>query len=133
MTDAQRSAFGALLASLEVTVLTHGDCVGADAQAHELALAAGARARLRPCDLKDSRAFCAGGELIAAPARPLARNRKIVDDGALLIATPGMMKEQRRSGVWATIRYARKRGRRILIIWPDGRVDEEPGRERETS
>ena len=37
------------------------------------------------------------------------RNRKIVADGELLLAAPGMMKEQRRSGVWATIRHAIRR------------------------
>lgn len=127
MTDAQAVTFRRVLEELGADELTHGGCVGADAEAHAAALALGMRVRLRPCDLEDARAFCRGGELVAAPDKPLKRNREIVDDGECLLAIPGMMREQRRSGVWATIRYALKRGREVLVIWPDGSLERRQG------
>ena len=123
MTPAQRATFVRLLGELDIGELTHGDCVGADVDAHTMALEAGIRVRLRPCTIRDMRAFCEGGEVVAKPGKPLARNRKIVDDGEVLIATPGMMHEQKRSGVWATIRYALQVGREVHVIWPDGTLE----------
>jgi hypothetical protein len=55
------------------------------------------------------------------PARPpLDRDQDIVDETQELIATPASYRELRRSGEWATVRRARKAGRPITIIWPDG-------------
>lgn len=53
----------------------------------------------------------------------LDRNRDIVDDCDVLFACP-KGPEEHRSGTWATIRYARKVGRRTIIFWPDGSVDD---------
>ena len=50
----------------------------------------------------------------------LARNREIVDASDELIATPGDMGEELRSGTWATIRYARRRRKMVTVVWPDG-------------
>jgi hypothetical protein len=55
------------------------------------------------------------------PLPPLDRNRVIVNACHVLIACPKGPEEQR-SGTWATVRYARKRGKRIVIIWPDGTI-----------
>jgi hypothetical protein len=49
---------------------------------------------------------------------PLVRNRNIVDECDLLIAAPKRRAEERRSGTWATVRYARKVGRPTLMVWP---------------
>jgi len=43
-----------------------------------------------------------------------------VDETEWLWAIPGEFKEVLRSGTWSTIRYARKKGKKVLIIWPDG-------------
>ena len=51
---------------------------------------------------------------------PLARNRIIVSTSDEMLALPGEMTEQRRSGTWATIRFARKHGTPMKIIYPDG-------------
>lgn len=57
------------------------------------------------------------------PAKPnLDRNRDIVDACEVLFACPKTMEEEQRSGTWATVRYARKVGRRVVIFWPDGTV-----------
>lgn len=49
---------------------------------------------------------------------PLIRNRDIVNAGELLIATPKLDVEEQRSGTWAAIRYARKIGKPIILIYP---------------
>lgn len=54
------------------------------------------------------------------PEDLLARNRDIVDETEILIACPGHMHEELRSGTWSTIRYAVKIQRPHIIIWPDG-------------
>ena len=53
-------------------------------------------------------------------AEYLERNRNIVDSVDLLIAIPNTDKEQVRSGTWSTVRYARKRSKKIIIIYPNG-------------
>ena len=50
----------------------------------------------------------------------LVRNHDIVDVCDVLVATPGQKEEQIRSGTWATIRYARKIRKQIIIVYPDG-------------
>jgi len=37
----------------------------------------------------------------------------------------GKVEEWRGSGTWATIRYARKVGKPVTIIYPDGEIQEE--------
>ncbi len=100
----------------------HGDCVGSDEQAHGLALAACLWIKAHPARFKGKRAFCDRCNVVAAAKDPLVRNRDIVDETDRLIATPRWMYEALRSGTWATVRYARKIGRPITIIWPNGNV-----------
>lgn len=76
-----------------------------------------------PCTITKARAFTPADE-IHLPAAPLDRNRLIVDSVDLMVAFPGKMKEQKRSGTWYTIRYARKQGVPLMIFWPDGSVTE---------
>jgi hypothetical protein len=122
MTMEQCNVVPATLINLKATELVHGDCIGADAQAHNIALELGLVVKKRPCTLRYKRAFTAGGEVVAPPEAPLDRNHKIVDDGKVLLATPQSYQEERRSGTWATIRYARKLDRLVYLIGPDGGV-----------
>lgn len=96
----------------------HGDCIGADAQAHAAVRRLTTRIHVHPCNIPSKRAFCVG-DAASPVAPPLDRNRVMVDLSAALIATPGQMVEELRSGTWSTIRYARKRIP-VHIIWPDG-------------
>jgi hypothetical protein len=50
----------------------------------------------------------------------LERNQAIVDACDLLLACPAESTEQLRSGTWATVRMARKSGKPVIIILPDG-------------
>jgi hypothetical protein len=121
MTDAQKEAVQGLLARLRPVECNHGDCVDADAEFHDLAAAAGALLVIHLPTEDSQRAFCQGS-LLQPVKDHLARNRQIVDETAELIATPRGSKEELRSGTWACIRYARKAGRPVHIVWPDGSV-----------
>lgn len=55
------------------------------------------------------------------PQDNLKRNRVIVNNSNIMIATPaGTTEEKRGSGTWAAIRYARKQHVPLYIVWPDG-------------
>lgn len=56
----------------------------------------------------------------------LDRNHAIVDATDTLLALPKeMFGEQLRSGTWATVRYARKQHKTVVIIRPDGAIEYE--------
>lgn len=108
-----------------------GDCIGADTQAH------GVVERLmqsafkierhgHPCNLPgDVRAFNEY-DVHYDVKPPLVRNRDIVDAVDLMIAAPKEYDEVfRGSGTWATIRYARRNKKPLIIVWPDGTHDAE--------
>lgn len=103
----------------------HGDCDGADATAHGIATAFGWHVIIHPPTSNSRRAFCPA-PVILPPEPYLVRNHKIVDATKELVATPYTMQEELRSGTWATVRYARKLGRLITIIYPDGSLEFAP-------
>lgn len=97
----------------------HGDCLGADAQAHDIAMYLGFKTALHPPISRNMRAFCKA-DVIEAPKRYLERDRVIAERSDRMVATPSGFNEDLRSGTWYTIRYARKLGRPLTIIYPDG-------------
>jgi hypothetical protein len=101
--------------------LYHGDCIGADFDAHTIASDWHMDIYIHPPEIDTKRAFCESLN-IYPPAPYLLRNKRIVEMTDLLIATPGEPDEQLRSGTWSTVRYARDLGRTIHIIRPDGTV-----------
>lgn len=103
-----------------VSEFHHGDCIGSDEQAHYLAQYFLVPVTIHPPLRGDLRAFCQRAAAIRAADQYLQRNRNIVDDTDILIATPRSFTPERRSGTWATVNYARKIGRPIFIINPDG-------------
>lgn len=96
----------------------HGDCIGSDAQAHEIAQAFGCKIVIHPPINPSKRAFCKGEITILEPRQYLDRNHDIVDACETLIATPKTSEEELRSGTWATIRYARKTGKNVIVLHP---------------
>jgi arginase family enzyme len=62
------------------------------------------------------------GDVVCVEKNYLERNEDIVRDTDFLIACPEGS-EVMRSGTWATVRYARKKGRTIVVFWPDGHTD----------
>lgn len=101
----------------------HGDCIGADAEADNIAYSLGYAIKMRPCTFHSMRAYCRSGIIVAEPMPPLERNKLIVGDSKLMIACPKELKEVRRSGTWATIRHSIRTGTRLTIIYPDGSLE----------
>lgn len=117
MSDGQKEALAALLFRLGATELHHGDCVGADAQAHYTAMALGLRVVLHPPSVPHFRAWCVADETRDTQDF-LLRNKAIVNATDMLIAAPADPREHVRSGTWSTVRFARRQGKRVEIIFP---------------
>lgn len=123
MSRKQKATVRELLSRLcrdqKVIWFRHGDCIGADAQAHEIARMLGYQVLIHPPDNDALRAFC-DDAFSVLPARPyLDRNLRIVQHSHILLAAPSG-EEVQRSGTWETIRIARKIKVPIRIIMPDG-------------
>jgi len=99
----------------------NGDCVGADASAGKIWNKLGGFIHLHPPINQTARAFLTH-EMSEVKKEYLVRNRDIVATCDFMIATPGEMNEQLRSGTWATVRYARKANKDIIFIFPDGEI-----------
>lgn len=105
----------------DVKEFHHGDCIGADTQAHSLAHSPGTRIIVHPPEDSALRGYCVSAN-VREKKSYLERNHNIVDETDILIACPGTTKEVRRSGTWTTIRYAEKQKKTILLIYPSGRI-----------
>ena len=131
MTETQKESLRCYLGG--VKEFHHGDCVGADEEAHEIAVSAGVPLIVihPPSDSK-KRAWCGiepwclerpkhdltvaqKGCRIEEEKPYLERNRDIVDSGYALVAAP-KGKEVMRSGTWSTVRYARKEHKLVVIL-----------------
>lgn len=105
---------------LEATHLHHGDCVGADKEVADFAERFGVPTTIHPPLKNKLRAFHNWGRILKALPY-LERNRSIVDDCDVLLACT-RSDEIQRSGTWATIRYARKIGKPIILVQTDGKI-----------
>src|SRR5574342_318495 len=120
MTEVQRNEVERLLKELDPRHVHHGDCVGADQEFHSMC--EGRIRHIHPSNLGHKRAWCEG-DIVYRPNPPLKRNRHIVNMSDELIAAPYQYLEVMRSGTWATIRYAKQKGIKIHIVYPDGKVE----------
>jgi len=119
MSAAQSEVFADLLFLLGPRHVHHGCCIGADEQAHIISKSIpGLTCHLhRPVDELQMAVGLVGVEWPPAPY--LKRNRSIVRSSALLIAAPSIH-EELRSGTGSTVRYARRLGRPIVLVWASG-------------
>jgi hypothetical protein len=121
MSDEQKSLLTSLLRNLKeksgFSTLIHGDCIGSDSQAHKIAKDLGFKIEIFPPKVSSKRAFCGeGDDIIHDKEDYLVRNRLIVDSSDFLIAATKSSKEELRSGTWSTVRYARKRKKKVIIL-----------------
>lgn len=122
LTGAQKKRLASLIRRIRPEEVLHGDCVGGDADCHRIVTACSrALVGVYPSDRSGQRAFCGGVEVKAVPRPPLERNRTMVRRSSLVVAFPASFSEELRSGTWATVRHARRVGRPVVLIWPDGR------------
>jgi hypothetical protein len=113
----------------------HGDCVGADEEAHEVAVALGYRIHVHPPANEKYQADTVLNvplmDRLDAPAPYMKRNQAIVDSCSILVACPqqdqvmlssGLVSTQR-SGTWSTIRKAQKVNKPRVIVYADGTIE----------
>ena len=111
----------------------HGDCIGADADAHEVAeffknyfnlKNFNLKIVIHPSNINSKRAF-KNGDRILKSLNPLQRNKNIVYISNIVVAAPYQEHEILRSGTWATIRYAKKINKPLIIIHPNKEFETE--------
>jgi hypothetical protein len=124
MTIDQRFVIQGILIELEPDQTVHGDCTGADAAfdvlCKELDIFREAYPGKDRYGRSPTRAFC-DCQIIHPPLPYLVRDKIIAEKSDLgLIACPKGMIEERRSGTWTTVRYARNLNRRVWLVYPDG-------------
>lgn len=155
MTQFQKDELFKILSMKECSEFIHGDCIGSDAEANNIALSVGVKLfTIHPPSNSHKRAFCfdpnkrflwnrintpfveIGNEGVKVRWMPieayLERNKRIVDSVSLMIATPKEFTHTVRSGTWSTIRYAWKNKKDIIIIPPIDRpknISEEEAKE----
>ncbi len=96
----------------------HGDCIGADKQFHQFVQDC-ELTFIHPPENDKKRAWCFSHHILK-PKPYLERNHDIVNATDVLIATPRTSYEELRSGTWATIRYAIKKEKKVIVIYPQG-------------
>jgi hypothetical protein len=126
MTVSQLVAIDSLIpvlshAPYKITTWHIGDCVGADAEFHEIVTGHGCYTVGHPPIKRDKRAFLKYDELWPE-YEYLVRNQHIVDCASRMVFGPGQMREQRRSGTWSTKRKAERKGIPFEIVLPDGTI-----------
>jgi hypothetical protein len=120
MTAAQKLTFAKIIGqSMKNTkVFHHGDCLGADADGHDMAVELGIETHVHPPIKTEVRAY-KEGTYMAEPDGYFARNRDIVNASDLMVATP-VTDFETKGGTWYTINYAKKMNKPLIIISPDG-------------
>lgn len=127
MTDDQIVTFTSVVGRLNPREFHHGDCIGADSNAHAIVkhVTPTCKIHLHPPIKDKTRAFCEGYTIAYEPKEYIERDHDIVDAVDTLVAIPKGFEEEQRSGTWATVRYARKKSTvRVIIIWPDGTMNQ---------
>lgn len=110
----------------EPLLFRHGDCIGWDAAAHDVADALGYGIIIHPPTNPKLRAF-KPALIILEPKPYLVRNRDMVDLSERWIGCPDTMTEQQTGGTWYTYRYAKQKRIGTLLILPDGSTRVEAG------
>lgn len=114
MTPQQRRALVVLIHVWGVTAIVHGDCIGVDAEADEVARGYGLARFAYPSNFTATRARCdrRGCEYRSEPRPPTVRNLDIVGDGDITVAFPRPSSR----GTWDAVRKARRLGRCTVVV-----------------
>lgn len=130
MTEAQKVAFTKTIQSFDPVWFGHGDCVGVDDQAativHGLFGDDCVIARFPPMgdDSDPLRANNPHFHEEHVKQNHFARNRSIVDASELVIVIPMQYTPQGQGGTWYTYDYARKKRKKVWVIWPNGATED---------
>jgi hypothetical protein len=120
MTEPQKGSVHIILTGLSPGFFHHGWCIGADAEADEIARSLGYKIIGHPPKNKSKMADLPKPLIMNEPKEYLDRNKDIAIASGVLIGAPKEFTEQQRSGTWSTIRRGRKHSTYVFIVWPDG-------------
>lgn len=124
MTEHQKNTFKWLIQQIQPTYFSHGDCVGADDEAADIVdnLNLSTYIICHPPAKNKLRAYNNRWASLRPTKSYLARDRDIVAENDVIIATPAESVPQSRGGTWYTIRYGKSVGKPVYIINPDGSI-----------
>ena len=97
----------------------HGDCVGADVQAAQIAKNIGYRIICHPPIVTELRGYFLSDDY-RPPLTYFQRNRNIVDEIDFLFVLPMDNEPKEKGGTWYTFNYALRRNKPVMIIYPEG-------------
>jgi len=131
MTKVQKDWFAEFAKTYHPIEFHHGDCVGADEDGHNIVnIFNYAKIVVHPPIDPKLRAFCmidpTRGDEIREEKDYLDRNKDIVNETELLIAFPNNDVTHRGpggGGTWATVRYARSVGKKVIVVYKNGNLD----------
>jgi hypothetical protein len=121
MTQYQKEQFALKIYELGCTEFHHGDCKGADEDAHNIIRRIFPHIKIvvHPPKSTYLRAYCVGDET-RKQYEYLVRDRNIVDETDYLIGTPLTDTPQFKSGTWYTIHYSESLKKPQFIIKRNG-------------
>ena len=117
MSQHQKEQFVLKILELSPIEFHHGDCEGADAEAHDIVreFLPDVKIVVYPPLSFRRRAMCQR-DVTMAPESYITRDYKIVDAVDYMLGAPKTDTEYIRSGTWTTIRYARKTGKPNIVL-----------------
>ena len=117
MTQHQKEQFVLKMFELLPTEFHHGDCKGADAEAHDIVREFLPKVKIVVYPpLSFRRRAMKQGDVTMEPEAYIKRDYRIVDSVDFIIGAPKTDTEQIRSGSWTTIRYARKTNKAYTVL-----------------
>jgi hypothetical protein len=117
MSQHQKEQFVLKMMELNPTEFHHGDCEGADAEAHDIVREFFPNVKIHIYPPKSTyRQAHRCGDINYSPAPYLERDKDIVDSVEYMIGAPKQDNEIIRSGTWTTIRYARKTNKPNTVL-----------------
>ena len=121
LTPLQMKSVIRLFTELKITKLIHGCAVGGDQQIHYLTNVPKEMHPSKESQQRWAERVLRSIDELFPIHPPIPRNHIMVNNGDCVIAAPkGKIEQLRGSGTWATIRYAKKIGKKLYICWPDG-------------
>jgi hypothetical protein len=124
MTPRQHQTGFRLLDVLKPDLMNNGCCVGSDRDWHSMCRdTATIQTEYHPCNhlqMEWAKVVRQSNEFIHPVLGPIKRNHKMADSARGLIAMVSSYAQIRRSGTWATVRYALNKNMPVWIVYPDG-------------
>jgi len=125
-----------MMSSPRITSLVHGGAGGVDSEADAIFREVHPGLLRRPIHVypaHGSRGTYAEPSYRDIARPPLERDRLVVQDADIMfVLAPSRRPPYRRSGTWATYRYALQANVITIVIWPDGSTELAPVREEQS-